>query len=511
MGRAESETVVRRRVPRHVIVARLGLALALAPALAMLLGELREPLHGEHVFRQAHVAANVEKYVLDGLSLRPATYNVDVPGALFDFPAYQLVVAALCRTFGWPALPAARAVNVAILAATLVVAARVLARLGAGATERAFALCFFAWSPLNLFYGATPLSDPLAVLLALTSVLACLEWDAHGGQRAYLGLLVAGVLATLIKNPVYLPFLIGLGYDRMRRRGARALVTPRFAFFAASIVAAVVFFKLYSNHVNATDGFLAPEEAGAYFGTWADRLRRKFWRALWTSLGTRVLPEAAALAALCGLALLLGRGRCRRRSLATGLACGVVLTLGLFFGRHREHDYYQLPFVFPAALWAALAAQRVLVFGLAARRARRPAQALVAACALVGLVAQSAGAAHATWRAMSVTPGASELRARGEWLQARTQPDDVVAVVVGTDERNWDPSHLYFAQRDGSNLAQSELTQAALDGLRARFPGRPRLLLFLPWPQRQALAPRVRALDLHALVSDEVGDLYEVR
>lgn len=511
MGRAGSETVWRRRTPRHVVVARLGLALALAPAFVALLGELHEPLHGAHVFRQAHVAANVEKYVRNGLSLRPAAYNVDVPGALFDFPAYQLVVATLCRTFGWPALPAARAVNIAILAATLVVVARLLARLGAGATERAFALGLCAWSPLNLFYGATPLSDPLAVLLALTSLLAYLEWDAHGGQCAYLGLLVAGVLATLIKNPVYLPFLIGLGYDRLRRRGARALVTPGFVFFAASIVAAVVLFKLYSNHVNATDGFLPPEEAGAYFGTWADRLRRKFWRALWASLCTRVLPEPAGLAALCGLVLLLGRGRCRRRSLAAGLACGVALTLGLFFGRHREHDYYQLPFVFPAALWAALAMQRLLLFGLAARRARRPALALAAACALVGLVAQSASAARATWGAMSATPGAAELRARGEWLQAHTQAEDVVAVVVGSDEGNWDPSHLYFAQRDGSNLAHSEVTPTAFAALRARFPGRPRLLLFVPWPQRQALEPRVVALELHALVSDEVGDLYEVR
>lgn len=489
--------------------ARVVLCLALLPPAAALVGELDEPLHGEHTFRQAHVAANVEKYVSDGLSLRPSAYNVDVPGALFDFPLYQLGVAALCRTTGLAPLPAARAVNVAVWAATLLSVAGLLRTLGAGAIERAFAVGLVAWSPLAAFYAPTPLVDPLAVWLSLLSLAGYLRWDARGGRGALASMLLAGVLACLVKNPVYLPFLVALGVERLRRRGARALLAPGFVALVAACGLTVVLFKLYSNHVNQAGAFLAPDEAAAYFGTWADRLRRKYWRALAESLGDKVLPAAAGLTALLGLAWG-GRPKSRQRSLGIGLACGVALTLLLFFGRHREHDYYQLACVVPAAVLAGRGLTRVLAAARLARARGRPALAWLGRAAPAAVLVAGAVSAQATWRAMGEVPGAAELQARGAWLQAHTRPGDFVAVVVGGDASNWDPSHLYFARRDGSNLAHAEVTPETLAVLRARFPGYRRVLLYVPWTQRAATDERLRALDTRALESGEMGDLYEV-
>ncbi len=476
-----------------------------------MLGELREPLRGAHTFRQAHVAANIDKYVAHGLSLRPATYNVDVPGALFDFPLYQLAVAGLCRALGLPGVPTARALNIALFAAALGVAASLLLALGARAAERAFALGFFAWSPLNLFYWPTPFVDPLGVLLALLSLRGYLAWDARGARSGYTAMLAAGLLATLIKNPLYLPFLAGMGWHRLRRRGARALLAPAFLAFVGALAAAVVLFKLYSNHVNHSGAFLMPDEAQAYFGSWADRLRRKHWRALVESLTEKVLPSAAGALALGGLLSLRRRGGGSRRPLAAALGVGVALTLALFFGRHYQHDYYQLPFVFPAALLAGLGARRLLVLARAARLSGRPALRWAALGALVAAVGASALGAHATWREMRDTPGPAELLARGEWIQAHTRAADFVALVVGIDEHNWDPSHLWFARRDGCNLAVDEVTLQALRDLRAG-PARThaRLLLFVPWPQREALARTLGALGARPLAEGHLGDLYDV-
>lgn len=491
--------------PRRVVVARALLLLTLLPVFALLLGELREPLRGEHTFRQAHVAANVEKYLAHGLSLRPEAYNLDVPGALFDFPVYQLAVAWACRTFGLPPVPAARALNIALFALTLAVAARLLAATGATAGERALTLAFFAWSPLNLFFWATPFVDPLAVLAALASLLGYVRWE-RGRAGGYAVMLGAGLLATLIKNPLYLPFFVAIAWDRARRRGLRSLAAPAFAAFALSVAAAVVLFKLYSNHVNQSGAFLMPDEAEAYFGTLHDRLRRKYWRALLAALTAKVLPAAACVAALAGLAVFARRARRRFRALDTGLALGVAVTLLLFFGRHREHDYYQLPFVFPAALFAGYGAQRLLVAGAASGRRVCLALARTAVAALLAITALSA---HATWREMISTPGSAELRARGEWLQAHTRRDDFVAVVVGTDARNWDPSHLYFAQRDGCNLARSEVTAALLAELRRRAQaGHGRFFVFVPWPQREALSGRLEALGARLDRAGDLGDLY---
>ena len=122
------------------------------PAFGLMLGGLGQPLHGEHVFRQTHVAGNIEKFLAHGISLRPETYNQDVPGALFDFPLYPWIVAALCRVSGSPPVPAARAVNVAVLALTLVTLAGLWRRTGALPAQRLFGLVFFAYAPLTLFY-----------------------------------------------------------------------------------------------------------------------------------------------------------------------------------------------------------------------------------------------------------------------------------------------------------------------------------------------------------------------
>lgn len=499
---------MKRRRPRRAVIARVLLVAALLPAFALMLGELRQPLRGEHTFRQAHVAANIEKYVAHGLSLRPEAYNVDVPGALFDFPLYQLGVAWLCRTFGLPPVPTARAVNIALFALTLVVASRLMALAGASAGERALGLTFFAWSPLNLFFWATPFVDPLAVLAALLSVAGYLRWE-RGLRGGYVTMLGAGVVATLVKNPLYLPFAVALAWDRLRRRGPRALLAPAFVAFALALGAAVVLFKLHANEVNAAGAFLVRDEAEAYFGTLHDRLRGKYWRALLASFATKVLPGGAGALALAGLALLPWRAKRRGSTLYAGLAWGVALTTLLFFGRHREHDYYQLPFVFPAAALAGYATQRMLV---AASSSRRRAVVWSARAVLAVILAASAHAAHATWRVMLETPGPAELRARGEWIQAHTRPDDFVAVVVGSDARNWDPSHLYFAQRDGCNLARSEVTAQTLAALAERaHAAYGRFLVFVPWPQREAMAGRLEELGAQQQAAGDAGDLYVLR
>ena len=67
--------------------ASMAKAAVLLSAVAMMVKDLGAPIHGNFYFRQAHVAANIEYFVRNGLSLVPTTYNLDVPYAIFDFPA----------------------------------------------------------------------------------------------------------------------------------------------------------------------------------------------------------------------------------------------------------------------------------------------------------------------------------------------------------------------------------------------------------------------------------------
>src|SRR3990172_7684669 len=101
-------------------------AAVLLSAVAMMLKDLDAPIHGSFYFRQAHIAANIDHFVGNGPSLVPATYNLDVPYAIFDFPAYQLLVATISRALKSDPLLTSRAVNVAILALTFLLIDRVL-------------------------------------------------------------------------------------------------------------------------------------------------------------------------------------------------------------------------------------------------------------------------------------------------------------------------------------------------------------------------------------------------
>ena len=135
---------------------RLALGFLFLPPLLVMVARIHSPLRGHHLFRQAHVAANIDKYVGLGLSLVPRTWNLDVPFSLFDFPAYQLLVAELCRWFGLPALPAARAVNVLVFVLILLVYGLLLGRTRLPLAQRALALVLFAYAPINVFYLSSP-------------------------------------------------------------------------------------------------------------------------------------------------------------------------------------------------------------------------------------------------------------------------------------------------------------------------------------------------------------------
>lgn len=489
-------------------------ALLCLPALGWMLAGLGEPPHGEHVFRQTHVAGNIEKFLAHGLSLRPETYNQDVPGALFDFPLYPWTVTLLCRGLHSPPVPTARALNVFILGLTLAVLAALWRVTGASWTHRLFGLAFFAYAPLTLFYFQVPLPDPLALLLGLASLLAYWRWDqaplGAARTRALAGLVLLGTLSTLIKNPLYLPFAFAIFWDRLLRRGPRSLLAGGLLAFAGVLLVAVAGFKLYANHVNEVGAFLAAGESEAYFGPLRDRLRPKFWRLIFASFTERVSVPPVFGLSLVGLALYAWRARPRGRALHLGLALGSAAALLVFFNRHREHHYYQLPFVPVLAFFAAypLALTAAWLRTPGRRRALRVwAGPLVATVLLVAVGSQSLAA----FRQMSVDrdPG---LRERGAWIAANSAADDFVVYVLGWREDNWEPTHLYFAQRDGSNLARSLVGYAELAALQRRFASRyGRFLVFCPAQGLEDVDARLQGLGARVLADDaNVGRLYRL-
>ena len=459
------------------------------PCLLLAGQDLGRRIDGAHTFRQAHVAANIEKYLAQGLSLRPATYNLDIPYSLFDFPLYQLAVAGLCRLLGSPVLATARVVNLTVLAALCFVLERLLARCRVHPRHALFCLGLFLAAPLNLFYFSNPMVDGLAVLLSFLSLYAFVCWEeaATGGVGYWALMVAAGVLSTLIKNPVFLPVCLAMASHVVVRRGWRSLLRPGLISFGAVIVAAVLVFKLYSNRVNGVGSFWARGEAEANFGLLREGLQLENWQGILHSLGVLTLNPCTGALALFGAFAYLGKGNRRYRGLFLGLLLGMAVTVLLFFSRNRPHNYYQLPFAFTLCFFAGYGLHRVAVL---ARASWRRGGSAVAALAVVGVAAVTLAYSREGYGELT-EPTIEEVAARGEAIREWTDPADFVIYLVDSEPEDWNPSYLYFAKRDGYNVPRSDFSAATLVSVYRSYERRYRRV-FVACPTR----PRILSLRL---------------
>jgi hypothetical protein len=482
-----------------------GWSLALLPALLLALWNLRAPLHGSHLFRQAHIAANIETYLRDGISLHPRTYNYDVPLALYDCPLYQVAVALTCRLLNGDPLVTARVLSGLSFILALAVLSRLMSAAGVARPQRALALVFFANASLNLFYVQTPLVDTLAETASLVSLLAFTSWNETAEAPWWCLMVLSGVAAALIKNPVELSSLVAAVWSRARTRAWRGLVSGGMLVYVASLGAAVLGFKLYANATNGATGLITPWEEGQYFGSASQRFDPDAWAPIVRTLGLLVLNPVTLVLASGGALTWLLRSKSRRRAVFGGLFVGAIASVLVFLNRYRVHNYYLLPLVFPFAFFAAHGVQQCRVLGRAWRRGgRKGGTAFSAAVVVLSLAAT----AFFSWRGYDELATVDPTKqARGEWVQKRSSPDDFVIWVVGGDDDNWNPAFLYFAKRDGYNLNRSHLERATLRALYERFAGRGRVLLF---SSDRTEDEQIESLGAHPVAADKARRLYLV-
>jgi hypothetical protein len=470
---------------------------------------LGKPVHGHFYFRQAHVMANIEKYLEDGLSLHPATYNQDVPYSLFDFPAYELLVASVSKLLGGDPLLVSRLFSLLCFAATLFLIDRLLAATGLPPALSLLVVFLFALSPLCLFYYVTPLVDVLAIPLSVASIYAFVRYRTAPSARLWYWLMTgAGVLATLIKNPVYLPAFCAIVSFGLVTSGPRFVFRRDIIGFGAAIAASVVLFKLYSNRVNGIAGFLSASETSDYFGPIGDRFDPRSWKRILRVEREEMLNSVTWVLAVAGLVLYALRSRSSFKSLYLGLAGGAVLALLVFFSRYTWHDYYQLPMELPLAFCAAYGLES-LADGPRFVKSRNPWLGRASSLLVPGILGLTLYEGMTGFREVSSTP-TDWIQRNGDWIRERTEADDFVVYVLDTeDRRDWNPVFLYFAKRDGYNLSHKRVSPRVLSSIRARFaPQYRRVLLFCPSGLEPELRERLAAARAAPLDTGPPGFLY---
>jgi hypothetical protein len=401
-------------------------------------------IDGHHQFRQAHVISNIDLLILNGYSLVTDAWARNIPIKIFDFPLYQNLVALLANLSLMKVSPLllGRLVNVGLFVFNCALFYWILRRLDFSAAVGALTLFFYSTSPLAAFYDRAIVPDNLATTLSFLSLAGFLQWQKEEDMRAYLVMLICGVLAALIKNPVYLPVCLFIGLWFTLQNSLRAILAPKMLFFMAFIGLAIVTFKLYGNFINYASLSTPQGEYSWYFGNLEQRTNVGIYQKIIKRVAVEFGSPLVFLAFVYGIYSLFTPPSLsnEQKVFAYGLLFGALITILIFLNLHYVHNYYQIPFVFIYSTVAAIGAERII------RKIDWSVRFRSKATVAVVLVLLTIIYSFAISR-----DEPAQLIAQGKAIQEHTKVGDFVFFVV--EKPTQDPKYLYFAQRHGYNLA----------------------------------------------------------
>lgn len=443
--------------------ASAGWWLAALALLALRVPHLQGPLDDPHAWRQCdtvHYTLDLARRGFD--LLHPAVAWLGGHRTLIlEFPLVEAASAVLYRAFG-PNPMWDRLVSLAffVLATAYL---HVLARMLAG--RRVAWLTTLAWLalPLGMFYSRAAVVDFAAVAFAHVMVVHTLVAFRRRAPGHVALAAAAGTLAALVKAPDLLPLGPPVALALLALPSVRALVAAAVAFG----VPAAAFF-LWRRHVDAVNagapdwsflpGYYKEVNPGWwYYGTLAQRLDpANAWRVVRRLVREVASPGGAALAVLGMVVRPSGAGRPSPVAFALAWCAGALVYLAVFYPLNVLHNYYQIPFLAPAALLVGLGADALL------RYTPRPAGIPLAALALLAALAVALAMParldyyHVDWLRVEA----------GRLIEARVPRGDLI-VASDHDSGYSDPRLLVRADREGWSVAMTDLTPDRVARLRA--------------------------------------------
>ena len=416
------------------------------------------PVGGFMAWRQADTAAMAKNYYLNGYQFGSPQidWGGSSPGYVeTEFPLFPFLIAALYKIFGMTELWG-RILAVACSCAT-VFGLYKLVRLMLGEQTALWSAAIYAILPLNVFYGRAIMPDIMMLMCSVWGIYWFALWAETGRAGPLAASAAAIALAILLKLPelyLGLPLLsLAVGRDGVRflRRGSL------WAYALAVLIPAAFWYY----HAHQT--YLA---SGLTFGIWDFGSGKwgnisllatpKFYNdVLFKSIAERHLTYPGFFLFIAGIILPWQRPGGR---LFTWWLAGIAVYILIVARGNQVHEYYQLPFALPAAVFIGHTAAEVFsrdTFRFY-RSSRRTVLVLVALC-LFSLAVLS------ILRVANYMEGErrdGSVFQLGGAVQQATSPDDLLAAV---DEG--DPVVLYRCGRRGWHIRPDELTPELLEQL----------------------------------------------
>ena len=411
--------------------------------------QLSHSLYESYAFRQTQTAFIIQKYASDGidLSLSPLPVFGRDSNVPLELPLFQALGALLVQTGLTPDTAARLLALISFQAAGLMLS--IIVCRWHGGRVAVVALALFEFLPFGLYWGAASLIDFFSVALALTMVYFLDRWFNGGSTPTLVAGSVAGVLAFLVKPttaPSWSLLLLASAAMVIHRVGWRAVWKRMAMGFAVGpglgLVAATIW-TMYADSVkknNPLTEFLVSSALRDWsFGTPQQRANPDFYLAVLDSIGDRIAGPLLLTVALGAVAALFLPSPLQRMSTCGWLLVAISAPF-VFLNLYYMHAYYLIA-TYPAIV-------TVMAIGIvwAARFLTVVRWQRFATVALTGLIVMVVGLltpearldVSGLFRGQPVPESTVAIRAE--------TPTGARIITIGCD---WDPTHLYYAQREG--------------------------------------------------------------
>lgn len=409
-------------------------------------------IDGPHTWRQCDTAQYIWSFHTEGIDLAHPSVCWMGPHKtlLLEFPLPEAVAAVGYSLFG-PSHVVARVIFLLFFLGAVLFFYGIVQQVSTRRVAQ-FATLIFLALPLSFFYSRAIHIDFTALFFAFGMTWFFLkgiknaQWSSIG-----IGVLFA-IPSFLIKAPyVFYLALPLLGWTLQHKKLRFALKT------LPLLLIPVILFGLWTRHAHLTNAQLPDwdfipgyhkfdNRAGWYFGPLAQRWVGELWGLLWDRFLFEVCGILGILFTMGGI--LLGR-KTRGYSFIVLWGVGSLVYLLIFFNLNTIHNYYQIPFLAPVALFMGLFLDRL--FTVVSNGSRGAAAFLVGTCllAVIGMNLQYAEAEYYK----VIEP---QIRL-GETIQANT-PEDALVVVSWGGLDSHCPNVLYRARRYGWSIPDRDLS-----------------------------------------------------
>ncbi len=425
--------------------------LSIAVALLVWFASINQPLIDRHEFRQTQTALTT--FFLEFDLRKFFNYETPVLGAPwsipFEFPFYQLLVAAISRFSGLELSLSGRLINIIFGIACIWPALDLFRHFGFKAISQKVFLILYFLSPLYLYWNRSFMIEGAASFFTLLSLSYFFKIkdnqkfaDVGFWVRALL-FLVSLMLGLLVKATTALPGLLVMGLVGLPALFGREKTGNKFSIIISYFVMALAFLALYfwTNHANelkSLNPFGVDITSSALrqwnFGSLGQRFSHLLWGKVFAGNIVGVLPFVPALLILFN-SWSNSSGK-KKQFLALTISLS-VLPIIIFANLHIVHDYYQA--AAQVYFLMAVAASVEIVSGVeSAGRIVRSLPTLVVSLYLVWDLS-----AFSFFYAPYLARYDSPKLDIGRYIKEQTDPDSAI-IVFGDD---WSSAFPYFSKR----------------------------------------------------------------